>query len=217
MDPLAARRLEEKERRRAEILDAAHDVAAEAGIEGLTMEQVSRAARLSRALLYVYFRDRTDLHHGLCERGLGLLRERFTAAMASEARGLDQLAAIGRAYVAFAAGCPVYFEALARFESRAARPDDPPPEGNLAACLAAGGRLHALMLDALELGMRDGSVSRDVGDPDTVAVALWAQMHGAIQLARLKSGVLAQYGVSQQALMEQSLRMATVALAAGKG
>lgn len=213
MDPLAARRLEEKERRREAILDAAHAVAAQSGIEGLTMEQVARVARLSRALLYLYFRDRTDLHLGLCERALGLLHERCLAATAAEARGLDRLTAMGRAYVRFAAECPVYFEALARFQA------SPGPategEGNLPACLAASARMHALMLDSLELGVRDGSVSRTAGAPDTVAISLWALMHGVIQVARLKSAVLAQHGVTPEALVEQSLRMATVALARG--
>jgi AcrR family transcriptional regulator len=211
MDPLAARRIEEKERRRAEILDAAHEVAAAAGIEALTMEQVARAARLSRGLLYLYFRDRPDLELGLCERALALLHERFVAATAAEARGVDRLVAMGRAYVRFAAEAPVYFEALARFQA------SPGPategEGNLPVCLAAGARLHELMLAALEAGMRDGSVSRTVGEPNTVAVSLWALMHGTIQVARLKSAVLARHGVTADGLVEQSLRLATVALA----
>ena len=40
-------------------------------------------------------------------------------------------------------------------------------------------------------------------------------MHGAIQIARLKSGVLERHGVTAAGLVEQSLRMATVALEKG--
>ena len=45
MDPIAARRLEEKERRRSDILDAAERVAAAVGVEPLTMEQVGSVPR----------------------------------------------------------------------------------------------------------------------------------------------------------------------------
>ena len=70
MNYVTERRQEEKERRRADILDAAEQVAASVGIEAMTMDEVARTARLSRALLYVYFQDKSDLLFGLCGRGL---------------------------------------------------------------------------------------------------------------------------------------------------
>ena len=210
MNDIATRRLEEKERRRGEMLDAAHRVATRVGIEGMTMERVAREARLSRGLLYVYFKDLTDLNLGLCERALGIFHDRAAAAAASQATGLDKLTAVGRAYVQFAHDCPTYFEALVRFESSSAAVNQ--PDGNLPACLEASARVHALMLSHLELGMRDGSVSRTVGEPNTVAISLWALMHGAIQITRLKAGILARQGVGADALIDQAMRMATVAL-----
>jgi AcrR family transcriptional regulator len=211
MDPIAARRLEEKQRRRLEILEAALKVAARSGIEGLTMEHVAREARLSRGLLYVYFRDRTDLHYGLCEQALGLIHERLAAAAAATPRGADQLIAMGRAYVEFSRDCPVYFEALVRFQASEATVGA--GAGHLLGCLQAGARVHELMTGAIETGIGDGSVSVGIGEVNTVAITLWALMHGAIQIARLKGAVLAQHGVSAQALVEQTLRMASVALA----
>ena len=65
MSYVTERRLEEKIRRRAEILDAAEAVAARFGWENTTMDQVARKARLSRALVYVYFTDKTDLTSGI--------------------------------------------------------------------------------------------------------------------------------------------------------
>ena len=211
MDYIAARRLEEKERRRSDILDAARRVAEDSGIEGLTMEQVAREARLSRGLLYIYFRDRTDLHLGLCERALAMLHEQFVGAGVANPRGVDKLTAMGRAYVDFSRDHPVYFEALARFQASDA--PDAEAEGNLRACLQAGARVHELMTEALQAGMCDGSISKTVGEPNTVAISLWALMHGAIQIARMKGAVLAQHGVTAAGLVEQALRIATVALA----
>jgi hypothetical protein len=52
-----------------------------------------------------------------------------------------------------------------------------------------------------------------VGEPNTVCMSLWALMHGVLQIANLKGGVLASRGVSAEALVDQALRLATVSLA----
>ena len=92
MSYIAERRQEEKERRRAEILDAAEAVCAVVGWDDMTMDQVARKARLSRALLYVYFKDKQDLLFGLCERALGMLEAALHGSVARQKRGLDQMA-----------------------------------------------------------------------------------------------------------------------------
>ena len=170
MHPLTRRRQEEKERRRNDILDAAERVAAEGGLESLSMDQVAREARLSRGLLYVYFRDKHDLESGICERALRDLYTRFEKLSPAKQNGLDHVVALGRAYVAFAAECPLQFEALVRFEATDATTMG--TESNDYACLAAGGRhatrvLHAQGRGRLVLGGRDparrrGRQERDI-------------------------------------------------------
>jgi AcrR family transcriptional regulator len=214
MEPIAARRLEEKERRRSEILDAAEQVAAASGLESLTMEQVAREARLSRGLLYVYFRDKDDLQAGICERALIGLHARFKSVVDTTRSGLERVLAMGRAYVDFAASSPLQFELLARFEATEVSAAD--AGSNHFACLAAGAQVHALLTDALEAGMHDGSVSPLAGSPNTIALALWAMTHGTIQVASMKRAVLAQHGVTPAALVEQTLRMATISLRRGE-
>src|SRR5213075_1184101 len=122
MSYIAERRLEEKERRRAEIVDAAEAAGREVGLDALTMDDVARRARLSRALIYVYFQDRTDLMFGLAERAMHMLHGRFVEAAERNRNGLDQVAAIGRAYVAFSQEFPVLFDALARCELQSPDP-----------------------------------------------------------------------------------------------
>lgn len=213
MSYLAARRQEEKERRRSDILDAAEAVAARVGLETMTMEQVAREARLSRALLYVYFHDKADLSAGICERALGELHQRFVAAGNAASRGIDKVTAICVAYVAFARECPVKFEVLARLE--ALDSSSASPEGNLRACLAASDRVHDVMVAALETGVADGSVSPTAGEPDVVSMSLWALMHGVLQIATLKSGVLAGRGVTAEDLVRHALRMVAVTMDRG--
>ena len=68
MSYIAERRVEEKERRRTEILAAAERLYSDKGWEAVTMDQVARSARLSRALLYLYFGDKEELLFGISER-----------------------------------------------------------------------------------------------------------------------------------------------------
>ncbi len=213
MSYLAERRLEEKERRRAEILDAAESVAATAGIDAMTMDEVARKARLSRALLYVYFQDKSDLLFGLCDRALATLHQRFAAAASRHRRGLQQIEACGRAYVAFAQEFPVYFEALARFEAHA--PDAIAGGGaasNERACVLRGDKVHALMVQCIERGIADGSIRADVGSPILISITLWGFLHGIIQIAATKGQVLAKHAIATQQLVDQALRLCARAL-----
>jgi AcrR family transcriptional regulator len=212
MSYVADRRREEKHRRRQEITDAAEQLYAEVGWSAVTMEQVARRARLSRALLYVYFRDKADLQFAIVERGLALLRERFEAGNERHPRGLDRVAAMGRAYIAFALELPHYFDALSQFEAyQTAGPDTSASEQ---ACILARHRVHEAILEALAAGMRDGSVRTDLDEPATTAVSLWGFTHGIIQIASTKSHQLAREGVVVQGLIEHACALLRRALAA---
>jgi AcrR family transcriptional regulator len=193
MSYVAARREAEKERRRAEILDATERLYAKMGWDALTVEQVARSARLSRALVYVYFRDKEDLLLGIGERAMGLLRERFRAAVATQSEGLDQVAAIGRAYMGYAHEFPHYFDFLTRFQSR---PTGTDAGSNENACQAAGDQAIAIIVRAIEAGIADRSIRANIGDPTLLAVTLWAFSHGVIQLAMVKANDLARFGVA---------------------
>ena len=214
MNYIADRRQEEKDRRRSEILDAAEAVAATEGFAALTMDQVARRARISRALLYVYFQDRADLHFGLCERALALLLTRFEAAAARRGTGLERIIAIGRAYVAFAAEFPVHFEALSSFQAHEVGTE--PGSGNVAACFTAGERVHRTMFAVIEGGQRDGSIDAVTGTPIAIAMTLWGFMHGIIQLVSTKGGLLGAYGLNSRALVDQALKIAADGLNPGR-
>jgi AcrR family transcriptional regulator len=205
MSLLTERRLEEKERRRNEILDAAEAVASIVGIETMTMDQVAKKARLSRALLYVYFGDKSDLLTAICTRALEVLEARFSAAVASRHLGVDKVEACGRSYVAFAAEFPVRFEALALFEAQLPGIEEDP---EYTACLRAGDALQCTLVAAIEAGQRDGSIRADAGAPGLIGFTLWGLMHGLIQIGSHKSGHLQRHGISPKDLIENGFRLA---------
>jgi AcrR family transcriptional regulator len=207
MSYIAERRLEEKERRRSEIVDAAEAAGREVGLDALTMDDVARRARLSRALLYVYFQDRSDLMFGLCERAMGMLHVRFVEAASRERTGIEQVSAMGRAYVAFSQEFPVLFDALARCELKSAEPSQGSPSEQ--ACAAGGDRLQATLVASIEAGVRDGSIRGDITSPLLMSVTLWGFMHGIIQLTTTKAHALAHHGVAAKDLIDHAIAMIT--------
>jgi AcrR family transcriptional regulator len=213
MSHLLERRLEEKEQRRNEIIDAAEVVFARKGYEQATMEDIARAARLSRPLLYVYFKDKEDLHLAILHRGLLILRRSFEKAIARHARGLDQVEAVGRAYIRFSQTHPDYFETLARFEARAINMDVSNP--NKAACLMEGRSVHQVVASAIQQGIDDGSIRPNIGDPFMTSQVLWGTLHGLIQIASRKEPLLQQlYGFSADDLLEHGMWLIRGGLAA---
>jgi AcrR family transcriptional regulator len=207
MSYIAERRLEEKERRRAEIVDAAEAAGREVGLDALTMDDVARRARLSRALLYVYFQDRSDLMFGLCERAMGMLLARFVEAAERHRTGLEQVSAMGRAYVAFSQEFPVLFDALARCELKTPEPSQGSPSEQ--ACAAGGDRLQAQLVASIDAGVRDGSIRSDISSPLLMSVTLWGFMHGIIQLTTTKAHALAHHGVAGKDLIDHAIAMIT--------
>lgn len=209
MSYVAERREEEKERRRAEIVDAAEELYAEVGWDAVTMDRIAKSARLSRALIYVYFQDKNDLLLAIAERALAELRERFIAAAAANESGLDKVQSIGRAYVLFQQEMPYRFDACSRFHAHqaAGQPTDD-------ACAAAGDAVIAVIVEALMRGQADGSIRKEIGNPVQVCVMLWAFTHGLIQIASTKTQEIARQGVDVPQLMEGSFAMLRYMLAA---
>ncbi len=208
MSYVAERREEEKERRRAEIVDAAEQLYAEIGWDTVTMDRVAKSARLSRALIYVYFQDKNDLLLAIAERALAELRESFIAAAAAQTSGLDKVQAIGRAYVLFQQETPYRFDACSRFHAHqaAGQPTDD-------ACAAAGDAVIAVIVEALMRGQADGSIRKDIGNPAQVCVMLWAFTHGLIQIGTNKTREIARLGIEVSQLMEGSFAMLRYMLA----
>jgi AcrR family transcriptional regulator len=211
MSYIAQRRVEEKERRRAEILDAAEALYAKEGWDLVTVDQVARGARLSRALVYVYFKDKEDILFAIGERAMCLLRDRFMAAAAGQKLGMEKIEAIGRAYMSYAFEFPHYFDFCSKFNARSGSPE---PGSHDLACRAAGDEAIAVVVQAIECGIADGSVRPTIGEPIMLAVTLWSFTHGLAQLAMAKGSDMARFGIGVPELSDYGfglLRLVTQA------
>ncbi|HKE92807.1 MAG TPA: TetR/AcrR family transcriptional regulator [Povalibacter sp.] len=211
MSYIAERRQEEKDRRRSEIVDAAEDLYRELGWDAVTMDSVARRARLSRALVYVYFKDKRDLHFAIAARALETLLARFEDASARNKRGLDKVIAIGRAYMAYGQEFPHYFDACARLELHAPDAEDGSPQESNS--LEVSNRIHEMVEEALAMGQRDGTIRANLGDLAITSRVLWGFTHGLIQIAMTKGRPLAEAGISVPQLTQHAVELMTQTLA----
>jgi AcrR family transcriptional regulator len=167
------------------------------------MDSVAKHARLSRALVYVYFKDKRDLHFAIAGRAMELLLERFKEAAARSRTGLEKVESLGRAYMAFGQEFPHYFDACARLEMHAPDAGAATPQEN--SSIEAGARVHEVVVAALVAGQQDGTIRDDVGDLQITSRVLWGFTHGMIQIAVTKSEPLALQGISVSQLTQHAL------------
>lgn len=207
MNYLNERREEEKERRREEILDAAELVFSEKGFDAATMDQVARRARVSRALVYVYFKDKMALQLAICLRGLGILRGLFEQARTTHDTGADQIRAIGHAYMKFAQDYPTHFAVLSRFEASPHEIVEGDPCCFTMDMIQAGQQVHEEMVLALVKGMADKSLRGDLENLMQISITLWGFTHGTIQLAQTKNNFMTTMGISKESFMNQAVEL----------
>ncbi|TBW52907.1 TetR/AcrR family transcriptional regulator [Marinobacter halodurans] len=185
MSNLQERREREKQQRQDAILDAAETMFAGKGYERTSMDEIARTASLSRALLYVYFKDKAAIQRGIILRAAERLQERFRTALEAGDTGLDKIREIGAAYYRFWQEEPNYFDALTR--AATAMQDADADESEL--MVGCEMTTMSLMVEALNAGIEDGSIdATQVSDCFQTALYLRGALHGVIMMCQQEMG-----------------------------
>ena len=180
---IAERKEREKQKRRQDIIDAAEKVFFSKGLDLSTMDDVAKAAELSKGTLYLYFKSKEDLYLAINARGTKILESMFLKAVKTPKTGIEKIKAIGEAYFEYYQKYPDYFNAHIYYESREIDLDD---ETSMAAeCELHGQRALDVVSNALKDGIADGTIRSDV-DPYKTSVLLWAHSTGLIQIISMK-------------------------------
>lgn len=180
-EKLKTRREREKQARYDAILDAAELVFSEKGYDRTSMDDIARTASLSRALLYVYFKDKAAIQRGIMLRAGQSLCRRFEQARDTATTGLSQITAMGEAYYHFYLEEPDYFSAMTKASTAMTEAD----EQQAMDMLCSKSELMELMVGAIRLGLEDGTMNRErIHDPAQTALYLRGALHGVILLCQ---------------------------------
>lgn len=181
---LNARREKEKQQRAEDIVAAAEKVFFEKGFANSSMDEIATEAQLSRALLYVYFKDKAAIMRAVMLRAVLALEKAFEDAMKIGDTGLEQISGIGRAYYRYSIAQSDYFDVMTELSTFPIPAEETDVVSEMAACRL---RITALMITALENGIKDGSLSKKrIPDSSLTAHMLQGALHGVIMSTREK-------------------------------
>jgi|SRR6476661_7427532 len=113
------------EQTRAAILDAALHEFAQEGVSGARIDAIARSARVNKALLYYYFKDKESLYGAVIERVFGRLSERISEALARELPIREKYLGYVAAHFDYVAGNPLLPRIFMREWMRSGRSASP--------------------------------------------------------------------------------------------
>jgi len=152
---------------RAAIMQAALAEFAAEGVEGARIDQIARAAKVNKALLYYYFKDKERLYGAVLDHVFGGLFLDLIAALEREVTPTAKVLSYVKAHFDFVAGAPLYPRLVMREMMRAGRKPSP---HLLRIFREFATPFYALLKQAIQEGIRRGEF-RPV-DPDQTIISL---------------------------------------------
>jgi len=174
------RREKEKEQRRKLILDSAQALFFSKHFDEITIEEIAEKSQLGKGTLYLYFKSKEALYSAVALRGLHIENAMFKDASDRKQSGLEKTQAIGQAYYEFYKRYPQYFRMLMEAENLLVATSD---DVNAAELITASRESLKLLLDAVTLGIKDGSIKPDL-DPIQTSIFLIQSTRSMMLLPR---------------------------------
>jgi AcrR family transcriptional regulator len=171
------RREREKSETRDKILEAARELFVAEGYEGVSMRRVAEKIEYSPTAIYVYFADKQQLFHELCQQDYARLAE----VMQSSEMSLDpmeRLKQIGRTYTEFGVRYPNHY----KFMFMTPHPPHEPDEEDRAVMGNPEVDAYAFLKWAVQQAIDAGRLREELQDAELISQTLWASVHGVIAL-----------------------------------
>jgi AcrR family transcriptional regulator len=171
------RREREKSETRDKILDAARELFVTEGYEGVSMRRVAEKIEYSPTAIYVYFADKQELFHELCQQDYARLAEVFqSSAMSSDP--IERVKQIGRTYTEFGVRYPNHY----KFMFMTPHPPHEPDEEDREVMGNPEVDAYAFLKWAVQRAIDAGCFRDELQDAELISQTLWAAVHGVIAL-----------------------------------
>jgi AcrR family transcriptional regulator len=171
------RKLREKAMREQEIVAKAKELFLAKGYEATTVDDIVNALELSKGVFYLHFASKEELFFRIQREGLEMLEKFFIQAMEKESLGLKKFGAIGTSYARFYGEYPD-LRKIMNEPVAASKDPNPGPERKLMEQQSR--RLFMLNVEAVSLGINDGSIRSGL-DPVVTAAIIGFSMNGVLQ------------------------------------
>jgi AcrR family transcriptional regulator len=171
------RRAREKSETRDKILDAARELFVTEGYEAVSMRRVAEKIEYSPTAIYVYFADKQQLFHELCQQDYARLAEVFqSSAMSSDP--IERLKQIGSTYTEFGVRYPNHY----KFMFMTPHPPHEPDEEDREIMGNPEMDAYAFLKWSVQQALDAGCLREELQDAELISQTLWASIHGVIAL-----------------------------------
>jgi AcrR family transcriptional regulator len=167
---VAHRRTRDRDSVRLVLIDAAREVLAQEGYDGLTIRRVAERAEYSLGTVYGYFADKDDLLYSLVHEDFTRLTERLRAIRETH-EGAAAVREMLLSYAQMGLEQPESYQVMFMFRPKLARRNASDDSGEHAYTIFRG-----CVIAAMERGEFRSM------NPDVVAQILWAAIHGLVSL-----------------------------------
>ncbi|MGD9891248.1 MAG: TetR/AcrR family transcriptional regulator [Dehalococcoidia bacterium] len=167
---VAHRRTRDRDSVRLALIDAAREVLAREGYDGLTIRRVAERAEYSLGTVYGYFADKDDLLYSLVHEDFTRLTERLRAIRETH-EGAAAVREMLLSYAQMGLEQPESYQVMFMFRPKLARRN---------ASDESGEHAYSIFRSCVIAAMERGEFRRM--NPDVVAQILWAAIHGLVSL-----------------------------------
>jgi len=198
----------EKEEKRNAIVDAAEKLFFSKGFDSVTMGDIAKEVGVNRATLYLYFEDKEEIFFAIVLRATRIMNRMFKESASNARMGIDKIAAVGDAYLAFFQKYPDYYRLFEYSNSQ---------RFNASCCNSAGEintlsqELITIMCDAIKTGISDGTIRKDVNPLET-AIFLASASERIVNVNPNFQTVLESRGISHQQYVRHSMNLLSNAI-----
>lgn len=210
---LIDKRNKEIENLRQKVFKAGRKIFSTKRLEEVSMSEISKMSKVSRPLLYEYFKDREEIYLNIINIALSELKNTFEVTCQSSKDGLEEISCIGKAYFNFSKNNRDLYNAISHFSSysppisKKSKKHDNASE-ILSHVLICADEINMILKRSVERGIKDKSIRSDVGDPLCIGLSLWSSTSGLIQNSITRGRMFEEnYGINSEDLFLQGLEI----------
>ena len=174
-DTLSIQKLKEKEKeeRRNYIIDAAEKLFFSKGYDNVSMKDIADEVGISRAALYLYFKNKEVIYLAIVLRGMRIMDKLFKKSVKSDKDGIGKLEDTGWAYFEFYRDFADYYNVCIYFDSQRFSKVDNEYMSEIRALM---NETVKITRESIEEGVKDGSIRANVNSMEAaVFIAITAK------------------------------------------
>ncbi len=210
---MGRRKKEPRSVHREKIASAASALFLEKGIAETSMDDIAKAARYSKATLYVYFESKEEIVDILVLHSMKKLYDSIASALARRETTKERYDFICRGLVQYQEEFPFYFKmVLDKINLDFETHDDLPEEKET---YQIGEEINEKLKEFLRSGIENGDLRGNLEIMPTI-FHFWGMLSGMIQLASNKEEYIQKtMGLSKIQFLEQGFQMLYDSIASG--